>query len=123
MSWGGAGGTRGVEQPRLVTIELDMVPIRFAVHISNPWLIKDGKDIDTEQNRQSAAALLDNLAWWTSALKTARQSTDLLACRRALRLPLLLYIMHAQCRRAATIVFVARNLLPLPQISNGRSTT
>jgi NAD(P)H-dependent FMN reductase len=75
VSWGGAGGTRGVEQLRLVTIELDMVPIRFAVHISNPWLIKDSKDIDTEQNRQSAAALLDNLAWWTGALKTARQST------------------------------------------------
>src|SRR5678815_338016 len=46
VSWGGAGGTRGVEQLRLVAIELDVVPIRFAVHIGNPWLIKDIKDID-----------------------------------------------------------------------------
>ena len=72
VSWGGAGGTRGVEQLRLVAIELDVVPIRFAVHIPNPWFIKDVADIDTEQNRQSAAALLDNLAWWTGALKAAR---------------------------------------------------
>jgi len=72
VSWGGAGGARGVEQLRLVTIELDMVPIRFAVHIGNPWLIKEISEIDTEPNRQAAAALLDNLIWWTGALKTAR---------------------------------------------------
>ncbi len=72
VSWGGAGGTRGVEQLRLVAVELDMVPLRFAVHIQNPWLIKEIGQIDTEQNRQSAAALLDNLAWWASALKVAR---------------------------------------------------
>jgi NAD(P)H-dependent FMN reductase len=73
VSWGGAGGTRGVEQLRLVAIELDMAPTRTAVHISNPWLIKEMSQIDTEPNRQSAAALLDNLAWWSGALKTARE--------------------------------------------------
>ncbi len=73
VSWGGAGGARGVEQLRLVAIELDMVPIRFAVHIGNPWLVKDIKEIDTEQNKQSATALLDNLVWWTGALKAARE--------------------------------------------------
>ena len=73
VSWGGVGGTRGVEQLRLVAIELDMVPTRFAVHIPNPWLIKEIADIDTEQNRQSAASLLDNLAWWSGALKAARE--------------------------------------------------
>jgi NAD(P)H-dependent FMN reductase len=72
VSWGSAGGARGVEQLRLVAIELDMVPTRFAVHLFNPWLIKSIADIDTEPNRQSAAALLDNLVWWASALKTAR---------------------------------------------------
>jgi NAD(P)H-dependent FMN reductase len=75
VSWGGAGGVRGVEQLRLVAVELDMVPTRFAVHISNPWLVKNIKEIDTEQNRQSAAALLDNLVWWTGALKKARDET------------------------------------------------
>jgi NAD(P)H-dependent FMN reductase len=75
VSWGGAGGTRGVEQLRLVAVELDMAPSRFAVHIPNPWLVKDVNDIDTEQNRQSAAALLDNLVWWAGALKDARERT------------------------------------------------
>jgi NAD(P)H-dependent FMN reductase len=73
VSWGGAGGARGVEQLRLVTIELDMVPTRFAVHIANPWFIQDMSGIDTDMNRQAAQALLDNLAWWTGALKAARR--------------------------------------------------
>ncbi len=72
VSWGGAGGTRGVEQLRLVAVELDMVPTRFAVHIPNPWFVKDISEIDTEANRQSATALLDNLIWWAAALKSAR---------------------------------------------------
>ncbi len=73
VSWGGAGGTRGVEQLRLVAVELDMVPTRWAVHIPNPWFIKDISDIDTDQNKQAAAALLDHLTWWAEALKAARR--------------------------------------------------
>lgn len=72
VSWGGAGGARGVEQLRAVAVELDMAPIRHAVHIPNPWFIKDVSEIDTDPNRQAAAALLDNLAWWAKALKAAR---------------------------------------------------
>jgi NAD(P)H-dependent FMN reductase len=72
VSWGSAGGARGVEQLRAVAVELDMAPIRYAVHIPNPWFIKDVGEIDTEANRQAAAALLDNLAWWARALKAAR---------------------------------------------------
>jgi NAD(P)H-dependent FMN reductase len=72
VSWGGAGGARGVEQLRLVAIELDMVPTRSAVHIPNPWFIQDMSGIDTEGNQQAAKALLDNLTWWTGALKAAR---------------------------------------------------
>ena len=73
VSWGGVGGARGVEQLRLVTIELDMAPIRAAVHIPNPWLIKDVSGIDTDANKHSAGLLLDQLTWWTRALKAARQ--------------------------------------------------
>jgi len=72
VSWGGAGGTRGVEQLRAVSIELDMAPTRYAVHIPNPWFIKDVGEIDTEANQQSAKALLDHLSWWAAALKAAR---------------------------------------------------
>jgi len=73
VSWGGAGGTRGVEQLRLVTIELDMVPIRWAVHIPNPWFIQDIAGIATDQNNAAATALLDNLTWWAGALKAAKK--------------------------------------------------
>jgi NAD(P)H-dependent FMN reductase len=72
VSWGGAGGTRGVEQLRLVAVELDMVPTRWAVHIPNPWFVKDISDIDTDANQQSAKALLDHLTWWAGALKDKR---------------------------------------------------
>lgn len=72
VSWGGAGGTRAVEQLRLVAVELDMAPTRSAVHIPNPWFIKDISEIATEANELAAKALLDQLIWWTDALKTAR---------------------------------------------------
>jgi NAD(P)H-dependent FMN reductase len=75
VSWGGAGGTRCVEQLRLVTIELDMAPTRVAVHIPNPWFVKDANDLKTDPLDQSAAALLDQLTWWTRALKNARSAT------------------------------------------------
>ena len=73
VSWGGTGGTRGVEQLRLVAIELDMVPIRWAVHIPNPWFIQDMSGIATDQNNAAGGALLDHLTWWSSALKAARK--------------------------------------------------
>jgi len=72
VSWGNAGGARGVEQLRAVAIELDMAPIRHAVHIQDPWFIQDMTGIDTEGHRRAGAAMLDNLAWWARALKTAR---------------------------------------------------
>jgi NAD(P)H-dependent FMN reductase len=76
VSWGGAGGARCVEQLRLVTIELDLAPVRTAIHIPNPWFIKDVKEIDSEPNRQSAAALLDHLTWWAGALRAARTASS-----------------------------------------------
>ena len=72
VSWGGAGGARGVEQLRLVAVELDMAPLRTAIHIQNPWFIKDVSEIDTDANQQAAKSLLDQLTWWTAALKQAR---------------------------------------------------
>jgi NAD(P)H-dependent FMN reductase len=73
VSWGGAGGARGVQQLRQVAVELDMAPIRFAVHIHNPWFIKDVSEIANDQHHQHAAkALLDQITWWAGALKQAR---------------------------------------------------
>ena len=73
VSWGGVGGARGVEQLRLVAVELDMVPIRWAVHIPNPWFVKEVGDLATDQHNSAAGALLDHLTWWTRALNSARQ--------------------------------------------------
>jgi NAD(P)H-dependent FMN reductase len=72
VSWGGVGGARCVEQLRSVAIELDMAPTRFAVHIPNPWFIKDVAEIATEANQHAATALLDHLTWWAGALRAAR---------------------------------------------------
>jgi NAD(P)H-dependent FMN reductase len=74
VSWGGAGGTRGVEQLRLVAIELGLAPVRPAVHIQSPWFIKEVSELKTEPNDRAAKTLLDDLPWWTQALKTARAS-------------------------------------------------
>jgi NAD(P)H-dependent FMN reductase len=75
VSWGGSGGTRCVEQLRLVAIELDMAPTRFAVHIQNPWFIRDINELKTEANQQGATALLDQLTWWARALESARTAS------------------------------------------------
>ena len=71
VSWGGAGGARGVEQLRLVAVELDMTPLRWAVHIPNHWGITDVSQI-AETYDKAGQALLDHLTWWTRALQSAR---------------------------------------------------
>ena len=72
VSWGGAGGARGVEQLRLVAVELDMTPLRWAVHIPNHWTITEVSQI-AEQHDKAGQILLDHLTWWTRSLKNARQ--------------------------------------------------
>ncbi len=73
VSWGGLGGGRAVEQLRGVAIELDMAPIRFAVHMVNFWTLldKEGK-VDTTSFEASGDTMIDQLTWWAKALKTAR---------------------------------------------------
>ena len=76
---GGVGGARAVEQLRLHAIELQMAPIRSAIHILFPdylAVIKDGKPlIELEHLNQAARQMLDQLAWWTAALKAAREKS------------------------------------------------
>jgi len=79
VGYGGVGGARAVEQLRLHAIELQMAPIRTAVHILFPdylAVIKDGKPLsELEHLNQAARQMLDQLAWWTSALKAAREKS------------------------------------------------
>ena len=76
VGYGGVGGARAVEQLRLICIELQMAPVRTAVHISmEPYLgvTKKGKDLsDFDFVNQSAEAMLDELAWWTHTLRAGR---------------------------------------------------
>jgi NAD(P)H-dependent FMN reductase len=77
VGYGGVGAARAIEQLRLSAIELQMAPIRAAVHILFPTylaVLKDGKQLgDFEFLNQNARDMLDQLAWWTSALKAARE--------------------------------------------------
>jgi NAD(P)H-dependent FMN reductase len=79
VGYGGVGGARAVEQLRMTAIELQMAPIRYAVHIGHePFLgvLMHGKQLDDypflAQNR---SAMFDQLVWWARALKAARVAT------------------------------------------------
>ncbi len=80
VGYGGVGGARAIEQLRLTAIELQMAPIRTAVHILLPVflaVLKEGKAIgDFDYLNQNAKEMLDQLIWWTHALKAARQAAS-----------------------------------------------
>lgn len=76
VSYGGiSGGTRAVEQLRLVLIELQMVPVRSGVFIP---FIRDALDANgTPKNKEILEKQLngtfDQLAWWAELLREARE--------------------------------------------------
>lgn len=75
VSYGGmSGGVRAVEQLRQVVIELNMVPLRRQVAIPRVWeQITDGGQLRAPQDPE-AHLLLDDVVWWASALRAARQT-------------------------------------------------
>jgi NAD(P)H-dependent FMN reductase len=80
VAYGGVGGARAVEQLRLHAVELQMAPIRAAVHILMPdfvALLQGEKKLEElEHLNQNAATMLDQLAWWTHALAAARNTEE-----------------------------------------------
>src|ERR1700755_507818 len=78
VSYGSAMGVRSVQQLRETAIELQLAPIRSSVHIpvATLWAHYKGGDVDSGlgQLEASARALIDDLLWWTAALKAARES-------------------------------------------------
>ncbi|TIO07285.1 NADPH-dependent FMN reductase [Mesorhizobium sp.] len=78
VGYGAVGGARAVEQLRMHAVELQMAPVKSAVHIS--WAdflaVRQGeKKLDEiEHLNQSATALINDIAWWARALKAARQA-------------------------------------------------
>ena len=78
VGYGGVGAARAVEQLRLVAVELQMAPVRNAVHIGMVEFLgiwQQGKSFDDFPHlAQAADAMLDDIAWWANALKGARQA-------------------------------------------------
>lgn len=73
VSYGGVAGARSVEQLRQVCVELQMAPIRSAVHIQGVWTGFDekGQPKDAALN-DHFSNFIESLIWWGKALKTAR---------------------------------------------------
>jgi NAD(P)H-dependent FMN reductase len=80
VGYGGVGAARAIEQLRLIAIELQAAPVRHAVHVGLTeflGVLQQGKAFsDFPHLAQSAKAMLDDLEWWVSALKTAREANS-----------------------------------------------
>jgi NAD(P)H-dependent FMN reductase len=74
VGYGANGGVRAIEQLRSNAIELQMNPIRE--HVALPifnFFQEDGSIAIPENFNNTAIAMLDQLKWWASTLKSARQ--------------------------------------------------
>jgi len=85
VSYGNAGGARAIEQLRQVVVELQMAPIKQAIHVPvqvylavmRPQEGDTSNPFDTLKD--TAHSFLDQLIWWTKALKGAREEEKLQA--------------------------------------------
>ena len=78
VGYGSLGGARAVEHLRLINVELKMAPLRSGVHIAGGdfrALLKQDKVFDDLPHlANSTGPMLEELAWWAIALKTARDA-------------------------------------------------
>lgn len=76
VSWGSVGGVRSVQQLREMAAELQLAPVKSAVHIPVATLTAHFMGGDVEAGLAEldpmAEALVDDLLWWTNALSAAR---------------------------------------------------
>lgn len=75
VSYGGmSGGLRAVEHLRQIFAELHAVTVRDTVSFHQAWerFDEEGEVRDTEGPALAAKAMLDQLAWWGTTLRTAR---------------------------------------------------
>lgn len=78
ISYGSVEGGRVVEQLRQVAVELQMAPIRNALHMKGPWFLLD-ENGDLPEGALAEYdgvfdSVLDQLKWWGDALKAARSN-------------------------------------------------
>lgn len=81
VSYGSVGGARAVEQLRLIAIELQMAPIREAIHINGEQyfpVVMGGGDSDAllANYGDKAQAMITQLLWWAKVLKDAKNSEE-----------------------------------------------
>jgi len=78
VSYGSAMGARSVQQLRQIAVELQMTPVRSCVHIpvATLWAHFQGGEVEKglAELDKHADAMIDDLIWWTAALKAARES-------------------------------------------------
>lgn len=79
LGYGSVGAARAIEHARSIAIELQMVPVRSAVHISGGeyvTVVHKGNPIAQIEGAilKSANDMLDQVAWWGAATKTAREA-------------------------------------------------
>jgi NAD(P)H-dependent FMN reductase len=78
VGYGNAGGARSIEQLRQVSIEFEMAPLRYAVHILPPELrpaIQAPEPFDVEllaSLDERLDTVATDLVWWADALAQAR---------------------------------------------------
>lgn len=80
IAYGSMGGTAALQHLRTIAVELQMVPVRNAVHIGggdfwkvHPGMGGSGNLADIEAGLlPSAKATLDDLVWWAKATMAAR---------------------------------------------------
>ncbi|RQP06505.1 MAG: NADPH-dependent oxidoreductase [Paracoccus sp. BP8] len=82
MGYGGVGAARAIEHLRGIAVELQMVPLRNAVHLGGSDFFKvsplgaNGEMAEVEANLLPALnAMLDELRWWAEATMAQRART------------------------------------------------
>jgi NAD(P)H-dependent FMN reductase len=83
VGWGNVGGARAIEQLREVVIEMEMAPIRFAVHVLPTTMMAVRSSEDSEWAADAPVfadlvprmdLLVDDLTWWATTLRAGRTS-------------------------------------------------
>ncbi|ARJ68331.1 NADPH-dependent FMN reductase [Paracoccus contaminans] len=81
VAYGSMGGARSLEHLRGIAVELQMVPLRNAVHIGGGdfftvWSGGQDKPMSEIEDHLEVSlnAMLDELVWWTKATKAAREA-------------------------------------------------
>ncbi len=79
VGYGNAGGARAIEQLRQVVVELEMAPLRYAVHVGpetmRAILVAEEFSVDDlASSDERLAMVVDDLLWWTGALAAARSA-------------------------------------------------